>query len=278
MAAILLGEAPRAIEFTTIEKLFEEIHRTAGDMLQVHGVSAQQFAAIDEARGERSSPRFHHFDASSETLIMTITTPLHECLHQPLLYAIGDVISRMGLFNAWRPMGSPTLRAPQNDSGGDGGEGDSSGGPKPERRGNAWPTLAIEAGYSQTLPGLRKKMRWWFAASDHQVKIVLLVKFQRERDTRIIIEKHIEAAAQIRPGATTTRAAAQLQPTCTQVITITEDPSNPLSYNVTRGALRLEFHLLFLRQPRQGEGDVVISIQQLQEYAGDVWYTLMTSQ
>ncbi|KAK7428360.1 hypothetical protein QQZ08_005117 [Neonectria magnoliae] len=70
-------------------------------------------------------------------------------------------------------------------------------------------------------------MRWWFRASDHQVKIILLAKF--ERSTRsIIIEKYIEVP-QIRPGATRTRAAAramQLEPTCTQVITITEDPSN----------------------------------------------------
>ncbi|KAK7429761.1 hypothetical protein QQZ08_003787 [Neonectria magnoliae] len=277
MAAVSLGEALRAIEFTTIKKLFNEIDCTIGDMLLVHGVSAQQFAEIDKARGERSSPRFHHFDASSKTLIITIPTGLHECLHQPLWYTIGIEIYRMGLFNAWHPMGTRTLRATQTaSSGGDGGQSDSSGGPKPERVGKeAWPTLALEAGYSQTLPGLRRKMRWWFTASDHQVKIVLLAKFQREHGKRIIIEKYVEVP-QVRPGATMTRAAAramQLEPTCTQATIITEDPSNPSSYNVTRGAVRLEFHLLFLRQPRQGEGDVVISIQQLQEYARDVWTT-----
>ncbi|KAK7416213.1 hypothetical protein QQZ08_012091 [Neonectria magnoliae] len=282
MAATLLGEA-RVIEFTTIENLFEEIRCTVGDMLHVHGVSAQQFAEIDKARGERSSPRFHHFDASSKTLIITIPTPLHECLHQPLWQTISYEINRMGLFNAWLPMGSPTLRATQNSSG-DGGESDSSGGPDPERSYyGAWPTLAIEVGYSQTLLGLRKKMKWWFSASDHQVKIVLLARFEHERGPRsIIIEKYVEVP-QIRPGATMTRAAAramQLVPTCTQAITITENPSNPLSYNVTRGALRLEFHLLFLRQPRQGEGegegDIVISIQQLQAYAARFWHILRT--
>ncbi|KAK7424782.1 hypothetical protein QQX98_000366 [Neonectria punicea] len=121
-------------------------------------------------------------------------------------------------------------------------------------------------------------MRWWFRTSDHQVKIVLIAKLELHT-RRIIIEKYIEDPAQIRPGATTTRAAAiqQPEPTCTQVITIIEDPSNSMSYNVTRGALRLEFHLLFLRQPRQGEGegegegDIVISTQELQEYTGKVW-------
>ncbi|KAK7429725.1 hypothetical protein QQZ08_003751 [Neonectria magnoliae] len=37
MAATVPGEASRAIEFTTIEKLFDEIDCTIGDMLLVHG-------------------------------------------------------------------------------------------------------------------------------------------------------------------------------------------------------------------------------------------------
>ncbi|KAK7416913.1 hypothetical protein QQZ08_011831 [Neonectria magnoliae] len=40
MAATLLGEASRTIEFTTIEKLFEEIRCTIGDMLQVYQLSS----------------------------------------------------------------------------------------------------------------------------------------------------------------------------------------------------------------------------------------------
>ncbi|KAM7183797.1 hypothetical protein V8F33_013376 [Rhypophila sp. PSN 637] len=38
------------------------------------------------------------------------------------------------------------------------------------------PTLVIEAGFSQTMDELRNDMRWWFNASNHDVKIVLLVK------------------------------------------------------------------------------------------------------
>ncbi|KAL7803621.1 hypothetical protein V8C44DRAFT_343695 [Trichoderma aethiopicum] len=49
-------------------------------------------------------------------------------------------------------------------------------------------------------------MRWWFSASDHQVKIVLLSKFDH-RLQQIIIERW-EEDTQTRPGATTTRRAA----------------------------------------------------------------------
>ncbi|KAK7429746.1 hypothetical protein QQZ08_003772 [Neonectria magnoliae] len=280
MAAIVTvpDEALRAIEFTTIEKLFEEIYGTVGDMLLVHGVSDQQYAEIEKTRSERRRRfRIRRFSTATKTLIITIPTALHEALHLDLWNKIVTTgIFQMGLIESWSLMGGKTVRATQNPDGdSDSGEGDSTGGPYPERHYlGAWPTLVIEAGYSQTLLELRNDIRWWFGTLDHKVKIVLLVKFDQSARS-IIIEKYIEAPARIRPGATTTRAAARLEPTCAQVITITENqnPGNPMSYYVTRGALRLEFDLLFLRQPRQGEGegDIVISIQQLQQYAERIW-------
>ena len=185
----------------------------------------------------------------------------------------------MGLRSDWKMAGSATFR-PRGHPGGDGGEGDSSGCPIPQRpRGKDWPTLVIAAGHSQSLEGLRRDMRWWFSASEHQVKIVLLAKLEGSRG-EIILEKWQEVSAPPRLGATTTRAPARLEPNCGQLINITRAPGitntdpnrlNPTSYNVTSGALRLEFDHLFLRQPGQGEGDVIISIPQLQEYAVKVW-------
>ena len=170
----------------------------------------------------------------------------------------------MGLEHNWKQVGSATFR-PLGHPGGDGGEGDSTGCPKPQRsRGKDWPTLVIEAGHSESLDDLRRDMRWWFSASDHQVKIVLLAKLEARRG-EIILEKWQEVPG---PGPIT-RAAAQLLPRCNQLINITRahgitntDPNrfNPTSYIITSGALRLEFQHLFLRQPGQGEGDVFISI------------------
>ena len=172
-------------------------------------------------------------------------------------------------------MGSATLRTTLGHPGGDSG-GDSTFGPRPKRSGGRdWPTLVIEAGHSQTLEGLRRDMRWWFGASDHQVKIVLLAKFNHDQ-REIILEKWVEVPALARQGAMTTRAAARFDQRCSQVITITQTPNitdtdpnrlNPTSDTVTRGALRLEFDRLFLRQPGQGERDVMIDVPQLQMYA-----------
>ncbi|KAK3942801.1 hypothetical protein QBC46DRAFT_405864 [Diplogelasinospora grovesii] len=56
------------------------------------------------------------------------------------------------------------------------------------------------------------------------VKIVLLSKLDRNQ-AHIILEKWVvETRAQPRPGAATTRAAAALQPPCSQVITIARAP------------------------------------------------------
>ncbi|KAK0730613.1 hypothetical protein B0H67DRAFT_562309, partial [Lasiosphaeris hirsuta] len=116
----------------------------------------------------------------------------------------------MGLKKSWRNFGSPTLSAQA-------GKG-------------AWPTLVIEAGVSQTLAQLRIGMQRWFSMSNHEVKIVLLAKFD--------------------------------------AITITRDTTtDPISYHVTSGALVLSFRLLFLRDPGPGEGDLAFGVQELEEYA-----------
>jgi len=119
---------------------------------------------------------------------------------------------------------------------------------------------------------LHNDMRWWFSASEHQVQIVVLAKFDYTRRA-IVLEKWEEESWNTRPGATTTRHAAALRPVLRQHITITQN-TNPVSYNVTRGALVLGFRLLFLRDPGPGEGDFVLSVQELEEYAENVWNAL----
>ncbi len=134
-------------------------------------------------------------------------------------------------------------------------------------------TLVIEAGDSESLSALRGDMRWWFDKSHHEVKIVLLAKFNHCRH-EILVERWEEEGPTPRPGATTTRTLARspLEPVMQQAITIARDTTtNPASYNVAKGALVLKFGLLFLRDPGPGESDVSISIPELRSYAEAVW-------
>lgn len=236
------------------------------------GVSLETFTNMIE--GPRK-PRFRirRYEAANKILIITIPTKAHERLHLGLYTKTQSRIDEKGLEDQWIAIGSATFR-PLGHPDGDGGEADSSGGPYPQRGGREdWPTLIIEAGDSETLPDLHKDMKWWFSASDHQVKIVILAKIERSQG-RIIVEKWIEVPAPPRQGATTTRAAAaapapMLQPVLDQVIDINGIGSPPV-YTVTR-ALCLDFHLLFPRQPSLGEGDVTIGIPDLQDYGRRVW-------
>jgi hypothetical protein len=177
----------------------------------------------------------------------------------------------MKLNRSWTSIGA-TLYPPSGSGGRrrKGKEGDSAGGPRPEREKlGAWPTLVFEAGYSESLDELHNDMNWWFRESYHQVKIVVLAKFDHPT---ILLEKWEEDST--RPGAMTTRLSSltQLAPVLRQNITITRDAAtNPPSYNVARGALVLSFRLVFDREPRPGEGDFIFNIPDLQEYASVVW-------
>src|SRR3569833_594756 len=135
--------------------------------------------------------RFRRFSAESGILIITIPTDLHEKLHTWIWENTRDSIVQMGLRRGWNTMGSKTHRA-QGHPGGDGGEGDSTDGPKTQRGNQGdWPTLVIEAVDSETLSELKKDMEWWFSTSNHQVKIVLLAKFDHGNN-RIYLESGLK--------------------------------------------------------------------------------------
>lgn len=138
----------------------------------------------------------------------------------------------------------------------------------------SWPTLVIESGESESLSALDDDMQWWFSASDHDVKIVLLVQFNQPGQ-RITIQRW-EEEMPVRQGATNTRRhtyGEALQPVLRQSIEISRDRTTD-SYHVTSGALILPFRLLFLRDPGPHEGDYIISIQELEGYASDVWLSV----
>jgi len=131
-----------------------------------------------------------------------------------------------------------------------------------------------------SLNRLRHAMRWWFSASNHEVKVVILAKFHSAR-AEIILERWEEEEEQNPQGPITRSRAAAMQqypdgsitqPVLQQTITITQDKmTDPESYHVAGCALVLKFHLLFLRDPGPHEGDIKIGIPALQLYASQVW-------
>ncbi|CAK7562574.1 MAG: hypothetical protein SEPTF4163_000422 [Sporothrix epigloea] len=163
----------------------------------------------------------------------------------------------IGLYHNLRQMGLsdndlwPALAT--EFSGNDGSSGEPDACFLPPERGRdpgGWPTLVLETGVSQSLESTRAKMRWWFSASDHAVKIVVVY------------------------GATSTRNMPSLTPRLRQSINITAQPgSDPVVYNVVGGPLIIEFSLLFLRpaDPARGEGDIILDASWLEQLARRIW-------
>ncbi|KAK3363866.1 hypothetical protein B0T25DRAFT_528633 [Lasiosphaeria hispida] len=268
-----------SVRYTSWKKLESTIEATDGDVLIVTHVSPNDFDDI-ERRRDRNGRRFRFFyDSNTQILIVTIPTDVHEALHHGPYH---HVIRATTAAN-WTSIGTSTFRLQFNHPhhGGGSKEADSSGGPVPGRLGRGlWPTLVVEAGYSMSLNRLRQAMRWWFSASNHQVKVVVLAKFHSAQ-AEIILERWEEEEEQNPQGPITRSQAAAMQqhpggsiiqPVLQQTITITRDEmTDPESYHVTGGTLVLKFHLLFLRDPGPQEGDIVIGIPALQLFASQVW-------
>ncbi|KAK3362612.1 hypothetical protein B0T25DRAFT_10222 [Lasiosphaeria hispida] len=130
-------------------------------------VFPQDFTRLDQERElRRWAIRFRRYDTKERILIVLIPGGPHEQLHLKLYREHTDELYRMGLRDAWNH-GATRFPQQQGHPSGNGGEGDSGGSPRPQLNGKNWPTLVIEAGDSSSLEELRRGMRWWFSASNH---------------------------------------------------------------------------------------------------------------
>ncbi|PWW76928.1 hypothetical protein C7212DRAFT_294757 [Tuber magnatum] len=133
------------------------------------------------------------------------------------------------------------------------------------------PTVAFECGVSESLRGSRADSRWWLDNSGGELKIALLFSVSEPQRT-IHIEQWEEQrvpnphASRRNPGPFSTR------PTKVHEVDITGPVSEPVASGAVRGSpVTLDFAKIFLRQPGPGEGNIVFTIQDLQQYAKDVW-------
>ncbi|CAK7232859.1 hypothetical protein SCUCBS95973_008400 [Sporothrix curviconia] len=276
------------ITFDSAAAVFDRLYHPGftDDALVVGHVSPDDFQALEAERDARGRKCRFFFLREAEMVIVTIPTGPHEQLHISFTINLNRAMSRMGVENEWEWMAAEMYSA----SSGSAGEGDASGGPASVRTVIDWPTLVIESGYTQTIQSLRAKARWWFAASGHRIKVVLLVKMHLSQSS-VQVEKWTEPAPTGRPGATTTRRSVQTgqaawQPVRRQVLEVLwtgatpiravprEDRANPALYRVNGGPLTLGFAELFLRAPVGGEHDFVLTDLELQHIAARAWKRL----
>ncbi|RFU24231.1 hypothetical protein B7463_g12109, partial [Scytalidium lignicola] len=228
-------------------------------------VSSNDFQNIERRRGELGCKVRFMYLADIQTLIIKLPSEIHERAHRSLGSDIICRADRMGLSRAEHLELGATLYTSENDSK---KEADSSYvnntiHPRPKKR---WPSLVIEAGYSESINRLRTDARWWISLSKHAVRIVLLIKVNPNR-RRVTIEKWIPDP---NPNPRVTRNRGPYP--AALVATIAINQSNANASTITGGPLILEFDEVFLRPANNPpEHDIVFSQQDLDGWAHDLW-------
>lgn len=270
----------RSLLFRGVQDLFTRLKACTTETFFIFsGVSTSDYEALVKSQAKRRQRL--HFDLwnRGELWITAVPSSLHEKLHGYLNDRILVQTSAMGLDCEWASVGTTRFHAANGSS----SEGDACRKPRSQRPTDlAWPTLVIEAGVSQSMRNLRNKARWWFEASNYDVKIVILAKLF-PISKQIMVEKWIAVPSQPASGpatrSLTLRIAAQAPtPACVQTITTKSFPGTTLaqlsdfnSFQVTSSPLVLEFELLFLRLPGPGENNISIEVRHFQDLASWIW-------
>jgi hypothetical protein len=265
--------------FTTIKDMQQTISSYGGEKLEAseaspylifRHVTTDDLLKIERAREngkiDRGVRLTHYVDW--DILILKVPTAKHEAAHGIL----GDelVISATAMGLRWElfHLGATKFRVRRASK-----EGDSAFKPLSMRPHEAdWPTIVIEAGWSESLRKLRLDAGFWLDDSGGDVKIVLLISIGRRARTMIIEKWENRPVPANRPATRSITNAAGNAQTATQIQAI---KINSNSNTVNGAPLTLEFQKIFLRQAVPPvEHDFTFTAQDLSAFATDFWDVL----
>ncbi|RMZ81791.1 hypothetical protein DV738_g2048, partial [Chaetothyriales sp. CBS 135597] len=249
-------EGVRTLKFTSIKKLNQVLEEEASKAspspyLILKSVKTTDLAKIERARENgqtQRSLRLAWFE-DLDLLIVKVPTMQHEWVYGQLMKRLLIMAGTMGLEEEICYLGATKYQGRRNIA----KEADCAFKPLSRRpRPLDWPTLVIEAGWSESRSRLRVDARIWLENSGGEVKIVLLISPSRAARSIIIEKWESTPLPDSRPR---TRS------------TITIEPGS-----VTGAPLTLDFQKVFLRQPvPPQEHDFVFDQQYLANFAQTFW-------
>jgi hypothetical protein len=243
--------------------------RTTEQYLVFRGITKDNLAQIDYQRASiGKGTRITHY-TDIDLLIVKVPSAEHEGAHLTLSDEVNEKLRGMGLpkRSLW-PCGGTTYDGFSSSK-----EGDSTYRPKCRPGKSEWPTLVIEAGFSESLAKLRTDAGWWLTNSKGDVKITIVISISPAQKSLWIEMWYLQPRI---PAAPVTRANGPV-PTKIQELTIIQNPPIPTppgnitTYAVTGAPLILEFEKLLLRVPVPPEGDVIFTAADLQAWADEFW-------
>jgi hypothetical protein len=272
-ADLALSKTHPPVAFTTMKEMWELVsfqykkldEGSEFQYLTFGRVTPAQFESIEKRRTElRYHVRFTYF-ADIETLVVKLPGAAHETAHRTFSQRLQGFVLQMGIaYDEFVALGAQKYRSQYTSS----KEADSSWLNQRIRSSpEAWPSLVVEAGMSESMLRLRSDARWWLEHSNRKVNIVLLIWIQPTR-RRIKIEKW-------EPGRVpTTRSSARLNPSNAHPVQTAEldiDAQN----TITGAPLVLEFQKIFDRPAvPPAEHDFVFTAQDLTDWAEVMWMGL----
>jgi len=239
----------------------------AGQYAVFSQVQQDKLANIEQFRNTHyKSLRFLYYESEQILVVKIMPGEEHEVAVAHFEIALALKLTEMGVLKELRFLRSTVRQGICNRK-----EPDSSFRPRLARPSRAdWSTLVIECGVSQSLKRLRAVCNWWFENSRGQVKTVLL--FAINLKTRKIHIEQWEACATVNLPITGSHHDSDwTKPECISTIDIIEADAGSAS-------LRLNFKKLFLREPGQGEMDILFTTEDLESLAADVWEDDATGQ
>ncbi|KAJ6029452.1 hypothetical protein N7499_000600 [Penicillium canescens] len=122
-----------------------------------------------------------------------------------------------------------------------------------------WPTILIEAGWSESIAKLKQDTLFWLRESEQQVKVALTIQVTRR------------GSVTIQQWVLDETARSSVKPIQTMHITRNR---NPRSQPQISGSIHVQFEDCFLRAKRGNESDFDLSNEDLTEIAEAVWRCL----
>lgn len=206
---------------------------------------------------------FNSYSPESETLILQMITEAHEQAYAAFTHIFESKFSSMGVTLELRRTAQSTVQTRTRAKNPDWGFR-----PRflPAGRSNQWPTLVIEAAYSESKSKLQSDIKWWLSESKGDVKVGLIVLIHKTK-RRITVEMwgFGDRATRVMPE--------RKVPYLKQQAVIAKD-ADEATASVLNSPLIIPFNHVFLRPAKKPkEDDIVITEYDLKQFAETIWET-----
>ncbi|KAG0644333.1 hypothetical protein HOY80DRAFT_941332 [Tuber brumale] len=239
---------------------------TGGHYVVFSPVTKYQLSRIDKVREDRYNHlRFMYLLDPQALIVRIMPCGVSEIAARELGQIIWKETAAMGLYDDLVDMGSMRYQCIAGSK-----EPDAAFKPKSSRPSESnWPTLVIECGVPKSIDRMRSDANWWLKGSSPGVNIVLLLCISQVNQTI-----HVEQWERV---GVPNQLSTQPNPNDDFVPTLVQTAYIDAAQSVAPSSpMTLDFAKLFLRQPVPftSEGNIALTIQDLEHCAGQIWSSL----